>query len=164
MISFRFTCTVTTRLKLKINHSDYSSAIGCTCDCRENLNCSWWLQSSLLDRCSTSSWWRHQTENFSALLAFCAANSPVICPRKGQWRGALIVSLSYASINGWVNDRMACDLRRNRAHYDVTVMGEFWSPVACISIGIATIITIGINVSTFNKASERKYMLLLLVW
>ena len=25
-------------------------------------------------------WWRHQMETFSALLAFCAGNSPVTCP------------------------------------------------------------------------------------
>ena len=28
-------------------------------------------------RCSGSSWWRHQMETFSALLAICAGNSPV---------------------------------------------------------------------------------------
>ena len=49
-------------------------------------------------------------------------DSPVNSPDKGQWRGALIFSLVCAWINGWVNNREACDLRRNRAHYDVTVM------------------------------------------
>ena len=28
-------------------------------------------------RISTASWWRHKMENFSALLALCAGNSPV---------------------------------------------------------------------------------------
>ena len=32
------------------------------------------------------------------------------------------VSLICAWTNGWVNNRDACDLRRHRAHYDVTVM------------------------------------------
>ena len=32
-------------------------------------------------------WWRHQMEIFSALLALCAGNSPVNSPHKGQWRG-----------------------------------------------------------------------------
>ena len=43
----------------------------------------------------TSSWWRHQMETFSALLALCAGNSPVpvISPHKGQWRGVLMFSL-----------------------------------------------------------------------
>ena len=47
--------------------------------------------------------------------------SPVNSPHKGQWRGALF-SLICAQINGWVNNRKAGDLRRHRAHYDVTVM------------------------------------------
>ena len=41
---------------------------------------------------------------------------------KGQWRGALIFSLICARINGWVNIDEAGDLRRHRAHCDVTVM------------------------------------------
>ena len=124
------------------------------------------------------SWWRHQMETFSALLAICAGNSPVSgefpaqrpvtrsfdiffdlrldkrlseqsfhdgvikwkhfprywpfvrgihqspvnSPHKGQWRGALIFSLICVWINGWVNNREAGDLRRFRAHYDVSVM------------------------------------------
>ena len=47
--------------------------------------------------------------------------SPVNSPHKGQWRGALMFSLSVWK-NGWVNNREAGDLRRHRAHYDVTVM------------------------------------------
>ena len=41
---------------------------------------------------------------------------------KGQWRGALMFSLIYTWINSLVNSREAGDLRRQRAHYDVTVM------------------------------------------
>ena len=69
-------------------------------------------------------WWRHQMEIFSALLAFCAGNSPVPVnsPHKGQWRGALMFSLICAWANSWVNNRDAGDLRRHHAHYDVTVM------------------------------------------
>ena len=47
---------------------------------------------------------------------------PVNSPHKGQWRGALMCSLIYARINGWVNNREAGALRRHRAHYDVSVM------------------------------------------
>ena len=50
-----------------------------------------------------SSWWRHQMETFSALLAICAV--------KGQWRGALMFSFNNAWINGWVNNREAGYLR-----------------------------------------------------
>ena len=48
--------------------------------------------------------------------------SPANSPHKGQWRGALMFYLICAWINGWVNNREAGDLRRNRAHYDVTVI------------------------------------------
>ena len=47
---------------------------------------------------------------------------PVNSPHKGQWRGAMMFSLIYTWINGWVNDREAGDLRRHRAHYCVTLM------------------------------------------
>ena len=48
--------------------------------------------------------------------------SPVNSPHKGQWRGALIFSLICAWTNDWVNNSEAGNLRRHRAHYDVTVM------------------------------------------
>ena len=56
-------------------------------------------------------WWRHQMETFSALLAICAGNSQV----------PFDVSLICVWIN-WVNNREAGDLRRYCTHYDVTVM------------------------------------------
>ena len=63
-------------------------------------------------------WWRHQMESFSALLAFCAGNSP----QKGQWRGTLMLSFICVWINGWVKHHEAGDFRRYRAHCDVIVM------------------------------------------
>ena len=45
-------------------------------------------------------------------------------PHKVQWRGALMFSLIYVWINGWVNNREDGDLRRHRGHYDVNVMQE----------------------------------------
>ena len=47
--------------------------------------------------------------------------SPMNSQHKGQWRGALVFFIC-AWINDWVNNREAGDLRRHRAHYDVTVM------------------------------------------
>ena len=46
----------------------------------------------------------------------------VNCPHKGQWRRALMFCLIGVWIYGWVNSGEAGDLRRYRAHYDVTVM------------------------------------------
>ena len=69
-------------------------------------------------------WWCHQMEHFPRYWPFVRGihRSPVNSPHKGKWRGALIFSLICAWISGWVNNRMAGDLRRYRAHYDITVM------------------------------------------
>ena len=61
--------------------------------------------------------------------------SPVTCPHKGQWRGALLFSLICAWINDWVNNREAGDLRGHRAHHDVTVM-SLTSPDVVITLAI----------------------------
>ena len=82
------------------------------------------------------SWWRHQREAFSALLALCAGNSPVPVNsrHKVQWRGALMFSLICVWINGWVNNREAADLRRPLSYYDVRVMGDmYWYLVLLLS-------------------------------
>ena len=60
--------------------------------------------------------------------------TPVNFPAQSQWRGALVLSLICARINGWVNGWVnngeAGDFRRHRAHYDVTVMQRpQWWPV-----------------------------------
>ena len=48
--------------------------------------------------------------------------SPVNSPYKGQRRGALIFPLICAWTSTRANNRETGDLRRHRAHYDVTVM------------------------------------------
>ena len=47
---------------------------------------------------------------------------PVNSPHKGQWRGALMFSLSCTRINDWINNCEAGDLIRHHGHYDVSVM------------------------------------------
>ena len=59
--------------------------------------------------------------------------SPVNSPHKGQWRGALMLSLISVWINDWVNNGEAGDLRRYRIHYDVTVMFHGWHSHECKS-------------------------------
>ena len=90
--------------------------------------------------------WRHQMETFSALLALCAGNSPVMrspvnSPHKGQWHGALMFSLICPWINGWVNNRKDDYLRRHRAHYDfftshcfLTHLWELFDSIVHVSI------------------------------
>ena len=48
--------------------------------------------------------------------------SPLNSPHKGQWRGALMLSLSCAWIHGWANNGEAGDLRRYRVLDNVTVV------------------------------------------
>ena len=54
------------------------------------------LRHVIIDsRHSKKSWWRHQMETFSALLAICAGNSPVPMnsPLKRQWRFDVCIGL-----------------------------------------------------------------------
>ena len=81
------------------------------------------------------SWWRHQVETFSALLALCAGNSPVTgeFPSQRPVIRSFDVFIDLLMNNAWVNNRQAVDLRRYRAHYDVIVMILKWplmSPLA----------------------------------
>ena len=71
-----------------------------------------------------NTWWRHQMETFSALLALCDGNSRVTgeFPSQKPVTRSFDVSLICAWTNGWVKNRGASDLRRHRAHDDVTVM------------------------------------------
>ena len=101
-------------------------------------------------------WWRHQMETFSALLAICAGNSPVPVnsPHKGQWRGALMFSLIFVGLKGWINNREAGDLRRYRVHYNVTVMmfqllasSGYWNSRYWL------VLRINGSLSTWNKIS-----------
>ena len=50
--------------------------------------------------------------------------SPVNSPHKDQWHGALMFYLICPWINRWVNNPEAGDLKRHRAHYDVSVVGN----------------------------------------
>ena len=86
--------------------------------------------------CFRNTWWRHQIETFSALLAICAGNSPVpgeFPTQRPVTQNFVMFSLICARINSWVNNGEAGDLGHNRAHYDVTVMWMIqWCTGACI--------------------------------
>ena len=70
------------------------------------------------------SWWRHQMETFPCYWPSVRGihRWPVNSPHKGQWRGALMFSLTCAWTNSWVNNGAARDLIRHHPHYDVIVM------------------------------------------
>ena len=69
-------------------------------------------------------WWRHQLETFSALLALCAGNSPVT----GEFHAQRVTRSFDIFFDLHPNKRLskhnreAGDLRRHRAQYDVSVI------------------------------------------
>ena len=73
--------------------------------------------------------WKHFPRHWPCVRGI--NRSPVNSPHKGQWRGALMFPLVCVWINDWVNNRGAGDLKRHRAHYDVTVMRAWESGQQC---------------------------------
>ena len=82
--------------------------------------------------------WKHFPRNW--LFVRGIHQSPVNSPHKGQWRGASTFSLICGWINDWVNNREAGDLRRNRAHYDVTVMVFVCFVMLCLDLCLFRVI------------------------
>ena len=81
------------------------------------------LWDIIIHSCSHVTWWRHQMETFSALLAICAGNSPVTVEFPAQRPVTRSFDVFFnLRIYRWVNNREAGDLRRHPAHYDVIVM------------------------------------------
>ena len=86
--------------------------------------------------------WKHFPRYWSFVRGIHrpAVNSP----HKGQWRGASMFSLISAWISGWINNREAGDLRRHRAHYDVTVM-HIHVIISCPQAGVGSVSRGGVN-------------------
>ena len=96
----------------------WSSAMGCYVTAR---NVSDILVSGIFDEeYFRPTWWRHQMETFSALLALCAGNSPVT----GEFPSQRPVTRSFYVFFDftWTNNGHAGDLRCHHHHYDITVM------------------------------------------
>ena len=100
---------------------------------------SWCLTSPtwLVDHFATASWQQHDDvikwKHFPRHWTFVRGihRSPGKSPHKGQWRGALMFSLTCDWTNGWVNNKEAGDLRRHRAQYGVTVMAIVSEDIFC---------------------------------
>ena len=86
-------------------------------------DCEWWQHG---DWCCTRRWelikWKHFPRYWTVVRGI--NRSQVNSPYKHQWRRALMFSFIWTWIDGWVNKRSAGDLRRNRAHHDVSVMWD----------------------------------------
>ena len=82
------------------------------------LFCHYWKIEDII---KPLTWWRHQMETFSALLAICGGihRSPVNSPHKGQWRGALTFPLIWLNRQlskqswGWWFETPSCSLWRH---------------------------------------------------
>ena len=84
-----------------------------------------WIRSSLKQTSTMHDdviKWKH----FSRYWPFVRGihRSTVNSPHKGQWCGALMFSLICVWINSWVDSHEIGDLRRHRAHYDVSVLDD----------------------------------------
>ena len=64
-----------------------------------------------------------------------------IPPYKGQWRGALMLSLICTWTNDWVNYWDAGDLQCHRTHYDITVMFFF----SIVGVAVHSPCEVGLN-------------------
>ena len=87
------------------------------------LSMRWFQLQDGIKPLSIHSWWRHQTEIFSALLALCAGNSPVT----GEFHRQKPVTRSLVfffdlRLTKRLSKQSAGDFRSNRAHYDVILM------------------------------------------
>ena len=104
---------------------------------------SWWFETPsrpLWRHCNAVSWlgwsdcrppafppfqvdvikWKHFSRHWPFVRGI--HRSTVDSPRKGQWLGALFVLFDLQFTICWANNPDACNLRRHRAHYDVTGM------------------------------------------
>ena len=70
------------------------------------------------------SWWRHQMETFSMLLALCDSPLAGEFPAQRPVTRSFDVFFDLRPNKRLIDNREAGDLRRYRAHYDVTVMLE----------------------------------------
>ena len=72
--------------------------------------------------CKVDSWWRHQMETFSALLAISAGNSPVTSEFPTQRPVTRRFDVFFDLRVNKRSSKHSWGQRRNRAHYDVIVM------------------------------------------
>ena len=72
-------------------------------------------------------WWRHQMKTLSGLLGLCEGNPPVAdwFPPKRPVTRSLDVFFDLRLNKRLRKQSRRGDLRRDRAHYDVTVIGTF---------------------------------------
>ena len=107
------------------NGSVCYSPMLCLWNKNSNLNGNNWNYHILLYDWNDITWWRHQMETFSALLALCTGNSPVTgkFPSQRPMTRNFVVYFDLR-LNKRLSKWWGWDLRRHRAHHDVTVIKD----------------------------------------
>ena len=97
----------------------------CLWNKNSNLNGNNWNYHILLYDWNDITWWRHQMETFSALLALCTGNSPVTgeFPSQRPMTRNFVVYFDLR-LNKRLSKWWGWDLRRHCAHHDVTVIKD----------------------------------------
>ena len=104
-------CEVTVIDCLAQRYCDTVDAWGCDCLCGQLL----FIHDDVIK-------WKHIPRHWPFVGGI---HRPLVnSPHKGQCRRALMFPLICAWINGLANNRDARDLRRHRAHHDVTVISQ----------------------------------------
>ena len=110
-----------------MRHRDIQKSFSTKCRCRWSQSWNWkWIIYVPYGRLHIT-WWCHQMETFSALLAICAGNSPVTSEYTAQrtMTRSFDVFLDLRLNKRLSKQSWGCDLRSHRAHYDVTAIRKF---------------------------------------
>ena len=97
-----------------------------------------WSPGRFRQRCVDTSWWRHHMEMVSALLALCEGNPSVNGGFPSQRPVTRTIVFPFICVwrnNHWANNLAAGDLRRHRAHYDITVLHWSWDGNTFLTTG-----------------------------
>ena len=84
------------------------------------------------------SWWHHQMETFSALLALCEGNHRPLGDSLAKVSDAELWFFLWSAPEQTIEQTIEMLLSRHRAHYDITVMLVEFSSVAALEVVILT--------------------------
>ena len=84
------------------------------------------------------SWWHHQMETFSTLLALCEGNHRPLGDSLAKVSDAELWCFLWSAPEQTIEQTIEMLLSRHRAHYDITVMLVEFSSVAALAVVILT--------------------------
>ena len=130
-------------------------------NCLHLCACLWFLTLEMLKDLRRIHWehddiikWKHFPHCWPFVWGI--HQSQVNSLHQGQWCGALMFSLICASINGWINNHEAGDLRHHRSRHDFTVMFSWWWYCFIIIVFIKGIHSVPVSGFLLQMASNVK--------